>query len=90
MSDVDRASPEWARMTEPERREELLREKVRYLDRLLTATRLYTAELAELRTMRDGLEELHVDARRWLTESDPMPNLRAAAAELSKHLDGGE
>lgn len=35
-----------------------------------------------LRAIRDGLSRLHEDAKRWLTESDDRPNLRAAERRI--------
>lgn len=46
-------------------------------------------ELASLRLMRAGLEALHQDAKRWLTESEDRPNLRAAECRIGKAIGGG-
>lgn len=49
-----------------------------------------TVELAQLRAMRAGLARLHEDAKRWLTESDDRPNLRAAERRIAKLLGVSE
>ncbi len=64
------------------------RANVRLQDSIDITSNELEAALDEVDRLRGAISELHVDAQRWLTESDDRPNLRAAENRLRLILEG--